>query len=271
MKHVESFLKKIGLKADQIAKLSSEDEINLDEMAKSFKDSFREVIANDPDFIQPIKDEIKGSELSKIEHKIKKAFSLSSEEIKEKKFDEIIQIAFEKTKSSSSAGTEELQAKMIELSKENKRLLEEIIPAKEAEAKETIKSFKKDTSIRSLLSSKPLIVSPDVILPAIQNHLNQNYSIDLDDQGGFIVKTKSGLNPLNEDGTKVIGFDEILESQLKSLGVLKQSNGNPAPGNSAPKSILEKKDGEAPRFNLPGMKTAEANAEAMKKIRTFGQ
>ena len=39
-------------------------------------------------FKKPIKDEIRGSELSKIEHKIKKQFGLSSEDVKDKKFDE---------------------------------------------------------------------------------------------------------------------------------------------------------------------------------------
>ena len=44
----------------------------------------------------PLKKEIQGKELSQIEHKIKKAFGLSSEEIKDKKFDEIIVLAIDK-------------------------------------------------------------------------------------------------------------------------------------------------------------------------------
>lgn len=276
MKNLETFLKKIGVKTDTIAKLSSEEELNVEDFVKSYKESLREVYANDPDFIQPIKDEIRGSELSKIEHKVKKTFGLTSEEIKDKKFDEIIAFASEKSRSIGSSTTDELQKKLVELANENKRLLEEVIPSKENEAKETIKNFRKDTTLRSILSSKPLIVNPDVVLPAIQSHLNANYSIDLGDDGSFVVKTKNGLNPLNEDGTKVVGFEDILDSQLKSLGVLKQSNagsGSSAglPGTGERRSIFEKKEGDSPKFNLPGMKVAEANAEKMKNIRTFGQ
>ena len=84
MSKIEAFLKKLGVKSDVINKLNSEDETNIDELVQSYKSGYREVMLNDPEFIQPIKDEIKGSELSKIEHKIKKTFGLSSEEIKDK-------------------------------------------------------------------------------------------------------------------------------------------------------------------------------------------
>jgi len=271
MKNLESFLKKIGVKTDLIAKLSSDEDINIDEIVKGYKDNLKEVYINDPDFIGPIRDEIKGTELGKIEHKIKKTFGLSSEEIKDKKFDEIISLASEKTKSLGVASSEDLQRKMVELANENKRLLEEVIPSKENEAKETIKNYKKSTSLRTILSNKPLIVSPEVVIPAIETSLSKNYNIDIDEEGRFIVKTKDGLNPLSEDGTKVVGFEEILEGQLKSLGVLKQSNA--VNGNStAPdkKVLFNKSEGEGPKFNLPGMKAALENAEKMKNIRTFG-
>jgi hypothetical protein len=272
MKNLETFLKKIGVKSETISKLSSEEELNVEDFVKTYKESLREVYANDPDFIQPIKDEIRGSELSKIEHKIKKTFGLSSDEIKDKKFDEIISLASEKSKSVGSSTTDDLQKKLVELANENKRLLEEVIPSKENEAKETIKNFRKDSTLRSILSSKSLIVSPEVVIPAIQTHLNSNYSIDLGEDGSFIVKTKNGLNPLNEDGTKVVGFEEILDSQLKTLGVLKQSNAGTSGGTTGGerKSIFTKTEGESPKFNLPGLKVAEENAEKMKNIRTFG-
>lgn len=274
MKHSEAFLKKIGVKSDIISKLSSEDEVNIDELAKSWKDSFKDVVANDPDFIQPIKDEIQGTILGKVEHKLKKTFGLSPEDIKDKKFDEIIGVAYEKTKSSLTSSADELQAKLVELSKENKRLMEEVIPAKESEASNAIKNFKKQTSIRSILGQKALVVNPDVVLPALEQHLNSSYAIDLDDQDKFVVKTKNGLNPLNDDGTKVMSFEEILDGYLgpKGLNVLKQSNGGQQPpaqqAGSKPK--FESTEGR-PAWNLPGLKAAQENAEKMKNIRTFGQ
>ena len=269
MSKIEEFLKKIGVNADVIAKLN-EEEANTDELVGQWKSGFKTVMANDPDFIQPIKDEIRGTELSKMEHKIKKQFNLGAEEVKDKKFDDIIQAAYEKVKNQSFPAPDELQNKIMELSKENKRLVEEVLPAKENEAKEAISQYKKTNALRSALSSKPLIVSTDIVFPALNEYLSKNYSVELDEQDKLVIKTKNGLAPLSEDGTKTITFDEVVEKHLDTIGVLKKSNGgvNPSiPGIKSPK--LEKS--EEAKYALPGMKAAQDNAERMKNLRTFGQ
>ncbi len=126
MKNFETFLKKIGVKSDIISKLSTEDEINVDEFAQSFKTNIREVMSNDPDFIQPIKDEIRGTELGKLEHKVKKTFALTSDDVKDKKFDEILQTALDKTKSSGSTTNDDLQNKIIELTETELEAMDDI-------------------------------------------------------------------------------------------------------------------------------------------------
>jgi hypothetical protein len=275
MKHAEQFLKKIGLSKDIIEKLNSEEDVNLDELTSSFKSTLKEVFSNDPDFIQPIKDEVRGTELSKIEHRIKKTFGLSSEDVKDKKFDEIISTAFEKAKSTSAEGATELQNKLIELTKENKRLIEEVIPSKEAEATNTIKTFKKDSALRNVLSKKSLIVSPEVVLPAVQSFLSSQYEIDVTDSGELEVKTKNGLKPLNSDGTKALTFEELLDNHLTSLNVIKQSNGG-TPGTGTPKPAPTNAGTGSPtaseaKFNLPGLQKAQANIEQLQSMKTFGK
>jgi hypothetical protein len=269
MKNIEAFLKKIGVPSSTISKLSSEDEVDVDSFATSFKSSITDVIANDPNFIQPIKDEIRGTELSKIEHKIKKTFNLNPDEIKDKKFDEIISIAFEKSKNIGSSGSDELQNKLIELTKENKRLLEEVIPQKETEAVNTIKSFKKANALRATLSKKDLIVKADAILPAVESYLNSQFEYDVMDNGDIDVKTKSGLKPLNNDGTKALSFDELIDSHLSSLQVIKQSNGGQTPPLAQTPKPTQSVD--APKFNLPHLQKAQANAEKLSAMKTFGK
>ena len=88
--NTEKFLKEIGVTNDAIDQLKGEDDIEVKDLSDGFKTSLKDVFINNPDVINPIKKEIQGKELSQIEHKIKKAFSLTSEEIKDKKFDEII-------------------------------------------------------------------------------------------------------------------------------------------------------------------------------------
>lgn len=273
MSNIETFLKKIGINADTLTKLNSDD-ANVDEIVTSFKSSQRDVLKNDPEFIQPIKDEIRGEQLSKIEHKIKKTFSLSPDDVKDKKFDDIINVAFEKSSKATNTGAEELQNRLIELTNENKRLVDEIIPAKENEAKAAIKTFKRESIINSMIAKKSLIVSSDVVIPAVNNYLNQNFNVDVDDSGELVVKTKNNLNPLNSDGTKIVTFDEILDGHLASLGVVKQSNGNPnntTPTKTTTTSTQSTNGGDKPAFNLVGLKKAQENAESLKSMKTFGQ
>lgn len=267
MKNIESFLKKIGVPSSTIAKLTAEDEIDVEPFVNGFKSSMQDVFSNDPSFIQPIKDEVRGTELSKIEHKVKKTFSLSNEEVKDKKFDEIINLAFEKMRNTPSQGAEELQNKLIELTKENKRLLEEVIPAKENESANAIKQYKKANILRSTLSKRDLIVKPDAILPAVESFLSSKYDYEVLDSGEIEVKTKNGLKPLNQDGTKSLTFDELIDSHLSELQVIKQSNAGAAPAQAKPNAVTN----ESPKFNLPHLEKAQANAERLASMKTFGK
>jgi hypothetical protein len=272
MKHVETLLKKIGIPSDAIAKITSDDsDINLDLIVANFKTSQREVLKNDSDFIQPIKDEIRGEQLSKIEHKIKKKFLLSADEVKDKKFEEIVDLAFEKSSTTTSQTSEELQTKLIELTNENKRLIEEVIPAKENESKAAIKTFKRESILSSIMSKKNLIVSPEVVIPAVKSYLEANFNLDVDDAtNSIVIKTKQNLNPLNSDGSKILTFDEVLDGHLTTLNVIKQSNGNPNPAKT-PTIGNPNPNPDAPKFNLVGLDKAQQNVESLKTMKVFGQ
>ena len=271
MSNIDQFLKKIGVPADTIAKLTGDDtDVNIDDLSIGFRSVQRDVLKNDPDFIQPIKDEIRGSELSKIEHRIRKTFGLTSDQVKDKKFDEIITIAHEHSSKSSTAGADELQQKLIELSTENKRLVDEVIPAKENESKNAIKTFKRESIIQSMIAKRSLIVSSDVVIPAVKSFIDSNYNVDVDDAGQLVVKTKNNLNPLNGDGTKIVTFDEILDGHLATLGVVKQSNGSPNPNPPRTPQGGNQGNQEPAKFNLVGLKAAEQNAESLKAMKVFG-
>lgn len=267
MKNIESFLKKIGVPSSTIAKLSAEEEIDVEPFVNGFKSSMQDVFSNDPSFIQPIKDEVRGTELSKIEHKVKKTFGLSPEEIKDKKFDEIIGLAYEKMKNIPPQGAEELQNRLMELTKENKRLLEEVIPAKESESQNAIKQYKKANVLRSTLAKRDLIVKPEAILPAIESYLSSKYDYDVLDSGEIEVKTKNGLKPLNQDGTKSLTFDELIDGHLSELQVIKQSNAGASAAPTKPNVVSS----EPAKFNLPHLEKAQANAERLAAMKTFGK
>ena len=242
-KQTEEYLKKIGVNAETIESLKEENEespANVEDLSAAFKKNLVEVMSNDPDFIKPIKDEIRGTELSKIEHKIKKAFTLSADDVREKKFEEILETAINKIKSQGASTNEELQTELINLRKEVKRFEEEVIPAKDKEAFNKISDFKIQQKIRQILGSKQMIVAPEVIFPSVNSFLTDNYSVGIDGDA-VNVKTKDGLNPLDTDGTKVLTLNDLIDGHLNGLNLIKQSNGTPANVNGSNGSATTKK------------------------------
>jgi hypothetical protein len=112
-----------------------------------------------------------------------------------------------------------------------------------------------------------LIVKADAILPAVESFLSSKYDYDVLDNGEIDVKTKNGLKPLNQDGTKSLTFDELIDGHLSELQVIKQSNAGAAPAQAKPNAVIN----ESPKFNLPHLEKAQANAERLSGMKTFGK
>lgn len=101
-------------------------------------------------------------------------------------------------------------------------------------------------------------------------NLSSKYNIDVDQEGKIVVKTKANLDPLSKDGTKVIGFEDILNDHIVELGVVKQSNAGAGGANPIKGQERKEFSNDPPKFNFPGMKAAADNVEAMKNMKTFG-
>ena len=121
--------------------------------------------------------------------------------------------------------------------------------------------------MRSTLAKRDLIVKADAILPAVESFLSSKYDYEVLDSGEIDVKTKNGLKPLNQDGTKSLTFDELIDSHLSELQVIKQSNAGAAPAASKPNVT----NVDAPKYNIPHLQKAQANAEKLSSMKTFGK
>lgn len=274
MKNLEDFLKKIGVQKDVIAKLQSEEEVNIDEIADGYRSQIKTAVASDPAVLESIKKEVNGEVLSKVEHKLKKTFGLDPMEMSGKKFDEIVNLAYEKATSAVQSTGDEWQTKYMELSKEHKKLVEEVLPAKEAEKSEFVKAFQINTLQMAKLAAKKLAVSQKLAVAGIQDTLKEmKVKLELSDDGDAIVpKTKDGLNVLSKDGTRVLNYDELLDEILgpNNLNIMQQSNGNQNAGQPLKGVEFEKKV-DSTKFNLPGLAAARENAEKLKGMREFGK
>lgn len=274
MKNLEDFLKKIGVQKDTISKLQSDEEVNIDEIAEGYRNQIKTAVASDPAILESIKKEVNGEVLSKAEHKLKKTFGLDPQEMSGKKFDEIVQLAFEKSTSAVQSTGDEWQTKYMELSKEHKKLVEDVLPAKEAEKEEFVKRFQINSLQMAKLAAKKLAVSQKLAVAGIQDTLKElKIKLELNEEGDQIIpKTKDGLNVLSKDGTKVLNFDELLDDILgpNNLNIMQQSNGNPAAGQQL-KGVEMQKNIDSSKFNLPGLAAARENAEKLKGMKEFGK
>ena len=277
MEKTKEFLKAIGVKSETIEAITAAEpaeDLNIEDLSKAYISNQKTLSANDPDLIKGIKDEIRGTELSKIEHKIKKQFNLSPDDVREKKFEEILETAYNKVKTESGSTSEELQGKVLELNKLVKQYEDEILPAERNKSKEAISNFRKDLAIRDALSKKNLIVGTDVILPALNSTLN-TYKVEINDKNEIEIKTKDGLKPLSEDGTKTLTFEEIIDNQLNSMNVVRQSNAEPGSEKIVKEETKLNSDQPDPNpnkktYSLPGLKAAAQNAQQLKEMKTFG-
>ena len=274
MKNLEDFLKKIGVQKDVIAKLQSEEEVNIDEFAEGYRTQIKQAVASDPTVLESIKKEVNGEVLSKVEHKIKKTFNLDPTEMTGKKFEDIVNMAYQKATSAVQTTGDEWQSKYMELSKEHKKIVEEILPAKEAEKNDFIKTYQLNTLQLSKLAGKKLAVNQKLAVAGIQDTLKElKIKLELSEDGDQIIpKTKDGLNVLAKDGTRVLNYDELLDQILgpDHLNIVQQSNGNQS--NTQPlKGVSFEKSSDNAKFNLPGLSAAKENAEKMKNMRTFGK
>lgn len=270
----KDFLTKIGVSNDTISAILTDEpaeDLNVDDLVKGFVTNQKSLSANDPELIKKIRDEVRGTELSKMEHKIKKAFALSAEDMRDKKFEEILDVASEKIRKEAGSTSEELQQKILELNKSIKNYEEEVLPAERNKANQEIKRFRRDLALRDVLSKKNLIVGSEVILPALNKHLN-DFVVELDESDQLTIKTKDGLKPLNSDGTKALTFEEIIDGQLSSMNVVKKSNGDPAQnGTTETKTTTGTPDpGAEVKFNLRGMEKANQNAKSLAEMRRHG-
>lgn len=271
MKNIEKFLKKLGLKAATITKLTGDEELKDDEFTSIISDyntTFRDALVNDPEFIDPIKAEITGKERSLIEGKIKKMFGLTAEEVKDKKLDDIVGIAHGKVKSAGDATTQQLQEQITALANENKTLKEVDLPAAKAEAESRIGNYRKTSGYMKKLGSRKLVVeNMEAILPAVEALLHKDYDISINDKDEFDVFNKgTKVKPLTADKTRTLEFDEIFDGVLNTMKLIKQSDGGPPPP-PTPQGPGER----TVTRTLPGMAAAEQNVKDMQNIRQFGQ
>jgi len=274
MEELTKFLEEIGVDNKVIANLKEPEEgLNVEELAKEFRESQHEVYANDPDVIKNLEIKATGKARGSVEREIKRVFDISTGEWEEndfgneKDYKKILQFGIEKIKKQGSKSVQEIQAELQEANKKIKWFDEERIPEINKEWQSKTDKNDIERHFRKLIGdSGDLIVSSDVASTVIEKKLNEKGFVPTlnEDRNGVIIKTRDGLIPQDEGKTRNLSNMEIVKGILSGEKLIKESHAPdtpPPPPRPIPGPAPGAKAGE-----LPGLAAAKANLEEVKKV-----
>jgi len=267
-----ALLIKIGVtkeNAEKIASQTPEDStevIEVDPIITAWKEGQIALMRNEPTIVDEIRAAETGRQRNMFEQKIKQIFGLTGEEIKDKKFDEIITLAKERASSKTDKTANELQDQILVLTNENKRLLEEEIP----KIKNETVVHKKRFDINQALMKKIPMGDDKLRIPfetaskLALSDLNDLYDIDMDEQGSIVLLEKGKeLKAKSKDGSKFLTADEVINERLEFHQALVKSNaGTPPATPGAGKTIVEGADQKVHSVALNKAQQHAANMKA---------
>lgn len=234
-----------------------------------FKGIQKDLLKNDSEFVSAIQSAEKAKNFDQFERKMKQTFGLTTEEIKDKKFDEIIAIA--KTKiGTGDKDTVKLQADLLEMENKYKELQDVEIPKIRAEVDQKKKAIDLDIKFRGAIPQKDetgadkLRMPFDTVHKLLSLDRDELYDVSTDDKGEWVIKQKgTDLLAKSADGTKFLTMDEFVNGRLEHHKALVKSNGGNGGGDDPTKKkpIIE---GQEVVVKTPAMLKAEKNLETLK-------
>lgn len=265
--------------AEKIASLTPDDGVDgltveeITDFNAKWKNDQRELWRNDSELVDALKGAEKAKNLEMFERKMRQEFGLTSEETKDKKFDEIVTLAKEKNKKTGDKTKEELEAKVLELTGDLKKLNDEEIPRIKSEVEIEKKTFHRDNKFRSAIPTKDkegkdLLRLPfDTVHKLIKMDLDEKFDYELDDKNEWVIKEKGkDLRAKNADGTKFLTMDEFVTSRLEAHGAIVKSNAKPGekkPGDTSGTIVI---DGDK-KVVSPGLKKAQEHEAKLRSER----
>lgn len=240
MSKLKEALLKAGLDEATIADLEKQDgTITVDEAVQKVKAHIYGLAKNDNEFLEPIRKDNTGRIHAGLRKKLKEFFGV--EEVEGKTTEDLLQMAAEmskaqlleaKTNGADKEAVKKLQDDLVAANNALKQMQEVDLPKAQEAAKAEIEAFRFDMALTSKLASKTLVVGSDIATMAVKARLAENgYNAKLEN-GALVILTKDGTKPFNEDRTKVLEADDVLQSILDKEGLIKHQPTPPAGGNN---------------------------------------
>jgi len=213
-----------------------EAEVDVDKLLNDFKSSQAELLRNDKEFINSLKEPEAKRWNTMWATKIKQATGLTEEEIKDKDYKEIIALAVDKLRKKGDSTTEQLQQVNIGLENKLKEYEEKIIPEIKNEVENSKRLMKKESAFEKLFDGFELGVSKKVAMAAVKAHFGNQFVDDINDKDELEIYLagEGKLKPKSKDGTKLLGAKEFVEGILSEEKLLKVSGGGSTQATTKP-------------------------------------
>lgn len=225
------FLMDLGIKKEKAEKMaagipSDAAETPADELEEALTSAVshqRELYTNSDEYkgtLKKIKDGAIAEIHTKAEKKLIAAAGLSPEEVKDKKYDEIVDLAWAKAAKSGNKSLDEVQAELVRVSNELKKVNEEEIPKIKSEVEREKLAFKTDSSLLKKIGSLKLRKGSDpedglILAKAKAERLG--YKVGLDEKGELTFLTADGNKIMTTDKKDFLKADNILSEFLDSM------------------------------------------------------
>jgi hypothetical protein len=264
----------------------------LDEAAilQQVRTAQKALLENDHDFLEGIRGQERAKQRDIFERRMKQKFGLTADEMKDKKTEEIVDLAYQKASSTAGSDVQKLQDELIAARNQIKKLEEEEIPAiksqVEAERKRDRIEQKLAATIAGMASATTgarLRVKPEAALAVAREYLNAGYDLDLDAATGELVVLVKGqqVKPTNKDKTKTLTLGDMLTEKFTELDFMQQSNGgqqgsnggagNGGTGGGNVGGAVVVVDDVKQKVNAQGADAARKHLEAMKAAKNTVQ
>lgn len=244
-----------------------EAEFDTDKLLGEFRTAQAELLKNDKEFIQELTEPVEKKINDMWATKIKQATGLTAEEIKDKRYKEIVDLAAEKLRKKGDATSEELQRANLELENKLKDLTDNVLPAKDVEVANFKKNILKESAFEKMFDGVELGTSKLVAMAAVRAKMGNQFIDDLNDKNELeIYQSGEGkLKVKKKDGSGFYTAKELVHEMLAEEKLLKVSGGKTDP----PKTTVVVTGGEEKKHSTTvqsGLDKARQNLESVKDI-----
>lgn len=267
---IEKLLKQIGLSSSDISAVikadqDNEADFNIDEIVTKHKESQRILAENDPDLVEKFASKERGKQLDIITRKLKNEFGLTSDQIKDKKIEEVIGIAKIESQKGSNKDLQTLQDENLLLINKVKEYEEVKIPKIINEIENEKRIFKINNGLSKMIPNNDVLRVPTETAQLIINaKIGELYDLDMDEKGEIIVYNKgSKLQAKSQDGTKLLTANDLVESIAKANKLIKESNADDADTTTTAKKVIQPFKPEDVKKMPIGQQKAIAHAERL--------